>query len=64
MEDWAVWPIFVTQLVVFVLILLPRTLKIGKIRIKLVILSLLLVICFAIVISLYHDSTSVLQLYF
>lgn len=64
MEDWVVWPIFVTQLVAFMLILLPRTIKIGKIRLKLVILSLLLLVCFAIVISLYHDSTSVLQLYF
>jgi hypothetical protein len=64
MEDWAVWPIFVLQGIILLLILAPQTIRIAMIGIKDVILCLLLLAALMMVIALYHDSTDYLHLYF
>lgn len=64
MEDWAVWPIFILQALIFALIFVPRKISLFNIRIKVIVLWLLLIAALAIVFSVYHDSTTSLHLYF
>ena len=62
--DWAVWPIFIAQLITFSLLLLPRQWRFLGIRMSVLIAILLLLVAGMIVLSLSHDSTDVLPLYF
>jgi len=61
MTDWMTWPIFLIQVFAFLLLFLPKsTTKYSRFCITV----LLLVVCVSIVLSVYHDSTDPLNLYF
>jgi len=64
MSDWYVWPLFVLQFIILGLLFVPKNTFFLGIRIKVIIMTLLFVVCIGIGVSLYHDSSSVLQLYF
>lgn len=64
MVDWAVWPIFVLQLFVLFFLLLPKNTRFLGLSTRFIVILLLIVVSIAIVLSLYHDSTSMLGLYF
>lgn len=64
MEDWAVWPIFVLQAFALLFLLLPQNKRFLGLSTRFIVILLLIVVCIAIVASLYHDSTSTLHLYF
>lgn len=64
MSDWIVWPIFLIQFLVLGILLLPSGTVIFKIKIETYIIIFLILVCLLILISLYHDSTDVLKLYF
>lgn len=63
MTDWVTWPIFVLQLIAFILVLFKPKTKVFGIRLKTIAIAILTIAAFAIVISLYHDSTDVLHIY-
>jgi len=64
MTDWVVWPIFTLQLVILVLIFVKEKFRIFGLAPRIWVLILLLVAAIAIVISLSHDSTTILHLHF
>lgn len=64
MEDWAVWPIFVLQAFALLFLLLPTSKRFLGLSTRSIVMLLLIVVCIAIVVSLYHDSTLSLHLYF
>lgn len=64
MTDWAVWPIFVLQLFAFFLFFFTYDTRLLGFRLKTIAIFILLISCFLIGLSLYHDSTEVLDLYF
>jgi len=64
MTDWMVWPIFITQLVALILVVVNPPLKRWGISPRIIVMGILLAICVAIAASLYHDSTDALNLYF
>ena len=64
MTDWAVWPIFCLQGIAFLLSLFNKNRRFLGVRLKTFALSLLFISCILIAVSLYHDSTEVLNLYF
>lgn len=65
MKDWIVWPIFIIQLIAFILLWLPKKSFFLNLRYKHFSYFLLLVACIYIALSLYHDSMTVLEhLYF
>lgn len=64
MTDWAIWPLFVMQLIAVGLLFFRRDTAWFGVKIRTIIMMILLVLCLAIVLSLYHDSTDVLHLYF
>jgi len=64
MEDWSVWPIFSLQLVTVILFFFKKRATFLKLSPRVAILGLSLISCIAIAISLYHDSNTVLHLYF
>jgi hypothetical protein len=64
MEDWAVWPIFVLQAFALFVLLLPKSKRFLGLSSRSIVMLLLIMVCIAIVASLYHDSTSTLHLYF
>lgn len=64
MTDWAVWPIFLIQVIAFILLLFPKTAEISGIHFKTISLSLLFISCAYIAVSLFADSSDVLNLYF
>jgi hypothetical protein len=64
MTDWVVWPIFLVQLLIFVLLWVRRDKKLFGFHPRLCILWLILLIAITIVVSLWHDSTEPLPLYF
>jgi len=64
MTDWITWPIFILELIAFLLLFLKKDAMLFSIRIRIIILGILLFSCLAIVVSLYHDSSSILHLYF
>lgn len=64
MEDWVVWPIFVLQALALFFLLLPKSKHFLGLSTRFIVMLLLIVVCIAIVVSLYHDSTSTLYLYF
>jgi hypothetical protein len=63
MTDWVVWPIFMVQFIAFALLLLKNKRFMG-IHFKTWSLSILVMVCLLIVISLWHDSTDAVNLYF
>ncbi len=64
MDDWSVWPIFSLQLVTIILFFFKKRTTFLKLSPRIAVLSLSLILCIAIVVSLYHDSNTVLHLYF
>ena len=64
MTDWAVWPIFLVQFFIFVLIWVRRDKKLLGFYPRFWVLWLIFLMAIAIVISLWHDSTDPLHLYF
>lgn len=62
--DWAVWPIFALQVIALLLMLLPQKTQCLGLSIRSWVILLLVIVCIAMAASLYHDSTSVLHLYF
>lgn len=63
MTDWVAWPIFIFQALTIVLLLFSREKKLFGIRLKIFAILFLLLVCIAIVVSLYHDSTEILNIY-
>lgn len=64
MTDWAVWPLFWIQLVAFLLFFVPKDKRLFSLRPQAWVTILLLIICTLIVLSLIHDSTDKLNLFF
>lgn len=62
--DWAVWPIFVIQALALLCLLLPKNTRVLSVSTRAMVILLLIIVCIAIVASLYHDSTIALHLYF
>jgi len=64
MTDWVVWPIFIMELIVFLLLFVRRDTVLIGIKPRALIHVLLVIIAVMVVVSLYHDSTEVLNLHF
>lgn len=64
MTDWAAWPIFSLQCLAFLLFFFKRSTQCFGMRIKTIAMILMLISCVLIAVSLYHDSTEVLNLHF
>jgi uncharacterized membrane protein YczE len=62
--DWPVWPIFVVELIAFLLLFLPISKRFLKLKIHTWIIVILIGIDIGIAVSLAHDSTTPLNLYF
>lgn len=67
MQDFVTWPLFLSLLISFVCLLLGKA-KVNVFNIKLpyyrVSKTIIFLVAIGIAISLYHDSTDVLSLYF
>lgn len=63
MADWVVWPIFLIQGIAFILVFFPRKRFLGYSS-HTYILAILFLVCVLVTLSLYHDSTDILKLYF
>ena len=63
-SDWHVWPIFVVELVAFLLFFFRAQTKLLGLRMQTWVIIFLLGVDIGIVISLIHDSTEKLNLYF
>ena len=61
--DWIVWPIFLVQMITFILVFLPQKVRLFGLKLHPIIVVLLIAICVVIVLSLIHDSTDVLHIY-
>lgn len=64
MEDWVTWPVFILELITFVVLLLKPKVKFLGISVRTYVITLILGIGIFILLSLNHDSTSHLSLYF
>jgi len=64
LSDWVVWPIFVIQALAIIGMLLPRNERLFRLPYPIWVGALIIIANIAIVISLAHDSTDVLHLYF
>lgn len=64
MTEWLIWPIFIIQLLAFCLLFFSSQIYILNIRIKTIAFLLILLTNLMIAVSLYHDSTNNLYLYF
>lgn len=64
MTDWLVSPIFFAQLVALILLFFPHKKIYNGFHLRHAAFILLFIITVFIVISLYHDSTDSLNLYF
>ena len=62
--DWAVWPIFLVQGIACLFLLIRSHKSFCGLSLNTYIQSILILVCFAIVASLYHDSATILHLYF
>lgn len=63
MTDWVTWPIFLLQLIAFILVLFKPKTKFFGVSCKTIAMILLILVALAIVISLFHDSTDILHIY-
>ena len=63
-SDWHVWPIFVIELVAFLLLFLRADIRFLKLSMQTWIIILLLGVDVGISFSVAHDSTTPLHLYF
>lgn len=63
-EDWFVWPLFISQLIAFILIWIPDKLFFGCVRCRNISFLLLFAACLIIVFSLYNAISTPLTLYF
>jgi hypothetical protein len=63
MADWAVWPVFLVQFIAFALLLFKNRRLCGMYT-KTWSFLLMIAICIAIVLSVWHDSTDQINLYF
>jgi len=65
MADWLVWPIFIVQVFILIIILFgSKRKKYFGLHTKTIALGLLLLICLVIILSLKHDAFDPLTLYF
>lgn len=64
MTDWVVWPIFSLQALAFALFFFPSSWQLLGVRFKTISISLLIIVGLLIALSLYHDSSQVLNLHF
>lgn len=64
MTDWVVWPIFTIELIAVLLLFFREGSTIFSIQPRKIILGILLISCLTIAVSLYHDSSTILHLYF
>lgn len=64
MTDWVTWPIFTLQLLTFLCFALTKHTRLFSLNIKVYIIALVLIANLFILLSMYHDSSSVLGLYF
>ena len=64
MTDWIVWPLFVLQGFIFLLYFVKSRSQCMRIRLHLWIILLLLCVNIGIIVSLFHDSSTVTGLYF
>ncbi len=62
--DWAVWPIFLVQAFALLFMLLPKKIRILGLSTRFIAIFLLIIVCIAMLASLYHDSTTALHLNF
>ena len=63
-SDWHVWPIFVVELVAFLLFFFRAQTKLLGLRMQTWVIIFLLGVDIGIVISLIHDRTEKLNMYF
>ena len=62
--DWVVWPIFIFEALVFLLLLFKASKQFLYVNMHGWIHIGLIVVCIAIVVSLFHDATTPLNLHF
>lgn len=62
--DWPVWPIFIVQLFTFLMVIFGSYYRAYAKHLSRLTVILLLIIAAVIALSLYHDSTDPLSLYF
>jgi|GEM_PF-1263746 hypothetical protein len=63
--DWPVWPIFIIQGIVFILMFFPRSARFLGLRVLPFWIPLIIIfVALLIVLSLGHDATSTLNLHF
>ncbi len=62
--DWAVWPIFVIEFLVFILLFFKSHLKFIKLSIHIWVHAVVFVVCVVIIASLIHDATTAINLNF
>ena len=64
MTDWIVWPIFLIQLLALLVIFAKKNAQLFKLNYKIVGMIIILLCNVAIVVSLVHDSSTPIHLYF
>ena len=64
MTDWSVWPIFVAQLIAFILVLIKANVTVLGLSLKNIAFIIVFFVAVAILLSLFHDSMTHLNLYF
>lgn len=64
MTDWAVWPIFVLECLLLLMLCCRQTQTVFRLSVARWMTLGLLVVCVMIAASVYHDSSSVVHLYF
>ena len=64
MSDWAVWPIFLVQLLAILAVFAKRHARLFGLSYKVIGMIIILLCNIAIIISLIHDASSPLNLYF
>jgi len=62
--DWITWPIFSVYLLALILMLFKGRRRILGVKIHTIIVGLIMLAALGIAVSLFHDSSDVLKLYF
>lgn len=63
-SDWHVWPIFIVELIAFLLLFISADTRFLKLKMQTWVIILLLGVDVGIALSVAHDSTTPLNLYF
>lgn len=64
MEDWVTWPVFFIELIIFIVLLVKPSAKCFGFSMRTWAITLIVVTGVYILLSLNHDSTSHLSLYY